>query len=294
VNGVTAAGDRYDERFVVFDCEGDACIGVLARPVGAPASRVAVLIIVGGPQVRVGSHRQFALLARALAAAGIPTLRFDYRGMGDSAGDARTFEAVGADIAAALGVLQREAGVARAVLWGLCDGASAALMDGIGDPRVAGIVALNPWARSPQGEAATRLRHYYLQRLLAPDFWRKVFTGRFKLRQRAGEFAGAVRSASAAAAPDAGVGYLQRMEQGWARCRVPMLLILSGRDYTAREFETWVAASPARTRLQQRPSIEVCRLADADHTFSTAGWRDSVARTTAEWIGRIVANRAPD
>ena len=36
----------------------------------------------------------------------------------------------------------------------------------------------------------TRLKHYYLQRLLSPEFWRKVLSGRFSLRQRAGELAG--------------------------------------------------------------------------------------------------------
>src|SRR5690349_24048098 len=53
-----------------------------------------VLLVVGGPQYRVGSHRQFALLCRRLAGRGVPALRFDYRGMGDADGAARTFESV--------------------------------------------------------------------------------------------------------------------------------------------------------------------------------------------------------
>ncbi|MEO6566032.1 MAG: alpha/beta fold hydrolase, partial [Casimicrobiaceae bacterium] len=81
------------------------------------------MIVVGGPQYRVGSHRQFALLARALARVGIPALRFDYRGMGDSEGDRRSFDEIDADIAAAIDTLCREAHLARVVLWGLCDGA---------------------------------------------------------------------------------------------------------------------------------------------------------------------------
>lgn len=54
-----------------------------------------LLMVVGGPQYRVGSHRQFVLLARDLAAAGIPVFPFDYRGMGDSTGQARDFEGIG-------------------------------------------------------------------------------------------------------------------------------------------------------------------------------------------------------
>ena len=63
------------EEAFFFDCDGDALLGVLARP--AEPSAVGVVIVVGGPQYRVGSHRHFVLLARRLATAGHPTLRFD-------------------------------------------------------------------------------------------------------------------------------------------------------------------------------------------------------------------------
>ena len=52
-----------------------------ARFTSFAASR-GMLIVVGGPQYRAGSHRQFTLLARDVAATGVPTMRFDYRGMG--------------------------------------------------------------------------------------------------------------------------------------------------------------------------------------------------------------------
>ena len=209
------------------------------------------------------------LLARALAAAGFPAFRFDYRGMGDSVGETRTFEHIRTDIFAAMDAFQTESGIARVVLWGLCDGASAAWMDGADDSRVAGIVALNPWARSPQGEAATRLKHYYLRRLLSPEFWRKVLSGRFSLRQRAGELAGAVQSATRPANAGSAIEYLQRMEDGWRRFTAPVLVILSGNDYTAREFEGWVAGSGTRKELLARGSSTL-PLPEADHTFSSS------------------------
>ena len=107
VNVFGTSDSMFEERFVAFDCDGDACIGVLAVPkLPIATDDVGVLVIVGGPQTRVGSHRQFVLLARALAAAGIPAFRFDYRGMGDSAGDTRTFEHIRTDLFAALDVFQ--------------------------------------------------------------------------------------------------------------------------------------------------------------------------------------------
>ena len=50
-------------------------------PRGVATLPIAVLVVVGGPQYRVGSHRQFVSLARALARQGMTTVRFDYRGM---------------------------------------------------------------------------------------------------------------------------------------------------------------------------------------------------------------------
>ena len=49
-----------EERALSFACGGEWLYGVLSLPAQAPqAARRGVLIVVGGPQVRTGSHRQF-------------------------------------------------------------------------------------------------------------------------------------------------------------------------------------------------------------------------------------------
>ena len=134
------------EQAFTFDCQGKALLGILH--VGEAHARRGVLVVVGGPQYRVGSHRQFVLLARALAAAGFPTLRFDYRGMGDADGEARDFEAVSDDLKAAVDALcQRCPQLQEIVIWGLCDAASAALFlcrPGYSDQRVSTAQSLGP------------------------------------------------------------------------------------------------------------------------------------------------------
>jgi alpha-beta hydrolase superfamily lysophospholipase len=85
------SGTEYPLR---FDRAGVPLVGIV-HPAGKPAGDIGVVVVVGGPQYRVGSHRQFVLLARDLAAAGIPTLRFDTRGMGDSGGDFPGFSCCG-------------------------------------------------------------------------------------------------------------------------------------------------------------------------------------------------------
>ncbi|TFW22062.1 hydrolase 1, exosortase A system-associated, partial [Duganella callida] len=188
------------EQALGFRCGDDALYGILSLP-AQPASR-GVLIVVGGPQYRAGSHRQFTLLARSLAAHGIPALRFDYRGMGDSEGEQRDFSNVEDDLRAALDAFQAAVpGLHEIVLWGLCDAASAALCYAAGDERVRGLVLLNPWVRTTEGLARATLKHYYRDRLLQPELWRKVLRGQFKLGAAARSLlslAGAARARPAA------------------------------------------------------------------------------------------------
>lgn len=272
---------RCRETPLSFECEGASLAGILTEP--EIAVEAGVVVVVGGPQYRVGSHRQFVLLARALAAAGIACLRFDYRGMGDSEGDARTFETVDADIGAAVEAFVRKTGLAKVVLWGLCDGASAAMMYAPADPRIAGVIAVNPWARSEQGEGSVRLRHYYVERLLSRVFWRKLFAGDLSIRRSARDLAREVRKASTAVSP---VSYLERMQTCWASFSKPMLFILSGNDFTAREFRNWVAGAPARRSLLARARCESWTIDEADHTFSRREWSARVADRTIDWILR--------
>ncbi|MBV8605816.1 MAG: hydrolase 1, exosortase A system-associated [Pelomonas sp.] len=287
----------WQERALHFDCEGEALIGVLGEPpFGVAPHPVGVLIVVGGPQYRVGSHRQFVLLARALAAAGHRVLRFDYRGMGDSAGAPRDFRGATPDIAAALDAFAQACpGLERVALWGLCDAASAALLycDERGaDARVAGLCLLNPWVRSEAGLARAQVRHYYLQRLREPAFWRKLLAGKVA-RTAATELVAKLRLARAAGKADkrpspADAPFQARMARAWReRPALPRLLILSGRDLTAREFVDHAANAPDWRGLLEQPAVRRVDLAAADHTFSTAAWRGEVERLCVDWLAAL-------
>src|SRR6187455_154143 len=169
---------NVEERPLVVQCNDAWLYGILSLPEKMDSR--GVLVLVGGPQYRVGSHRQFTLLARELATHGIPVFRFDCRGMGDSEGDPRDFERLEDDLRCAINrFLQEVPGIDELVIWGLCDAASAALFYAQHDPRVTGLVLLNPWVRTDQGAAKTYLKHYYLTRFFEPEFWSKIWSGRF-------------------------------------------------------------------------------------------------------------------
>jgi exosortase A-associated hydrolase 1 len=270
-----------------FDCEDAKLVGVLTHP-DAPA-RTGVLIVVGGPQYRVGSHRQFVHLARRIGGTGLPCLRFDYRGMGDSEGTLRTFEAVDADIGAAVDALQRASAIERVVLWGLCDGATAALMYARHDARIAGIVAVNPWAKTSAGEASVRLKHYYVRRLGSPQFWRKLVSGNVSLRTSARGAVHSVRSVLRRSPPAVENDYLARMHYNLVNLRHALLLVLSGDDLTAREFDRWLQLDRDRRLIENDPRVEVDRIDAADHTFSNEAARRNLENVTIHWIQRRCA-----
>jgi exosortase A-associated hydrolase 1 len=277
----------YAEETLDFSVAGERLLGILARPQNS--GDTGVVVIVGGPQYRAGSHRQFVLLSRALAAAGYPTLRFDYRGMGDSPGQQRDFEHVQADIAQAVDALQAACpSVTNIVFWGLCDAASAALMywDDSRDPRISGMCLLNPWVRSATSQARTQVKHYYLQRLRQPEFWRKLASGGVAWAALGGllrnlKLAGAGTGAPAASGKPP---YQTRMARGWAAFGRPILLILSGDDYTAKEFLEFIAASPDWAGALTQPMLQRLDLPDANHTCSSATWRGSVEAAVLSWL----------
>jgi exosortase A-associated hydrolase 1 len=280
------------EHALSFSCHGANLYGIASVP-EQPARR-GILIVAGGPQYRIGSHRQFTLLARSLAAQGIAAMRFDYRGMGDSDCAARSFEDVGQDLRAAVDhFIAAVPGVDEVVIWGLCDAASAAMFYAGDDARVAGLVLVNPWARTTGGIAKTTLKHYYLGRLLEGALWRKIFSGRFDYAGALRSFArlvGAAMNPGKAVAPEGGAGsgavalaLPDRMLAGLAAYKGKVLLIISGADLTAQEFMDMTKASRQWQRELASARVTHRRLQEADHTFSRRAWRDQVASWTSDW-----------
>jgi exosortase A-associated hydrolase 1 len=287
----------YREEALTFGCAGDTLVGVVATPESGDESDVGAVIVVGGPQVRVGSHRQFTLLARRLAAAGYPVLRFDVRGMGDSTGAPRSFEALDDDIGSAVQALQQQCpGVRRVVLWGLCDGASACLLflDRNRDTQIAGLCLLNPWVRSAASLARTHVKHYYLQRLLQAEFWRKLLRG--GVARRAGtDLVQNLRQAWRRPSVDLAdtTPFQQRMARAWAGFHGPVLLLLSGNDYTAREFLEYARDDPtwrANLAMQEMTRVD---LAGADHTCSNDADRRRMETATVDWLNTAMPRCQP-
>ena len=285
----------YTEKAVTFECESDLLFGILTVP-STPAS-TAVLVIVGGPQYRVGSHRQFVQLARSLATSGFSVLRFDVRGMGDSDGIKKDFQHVSKDIKSAKEfLLNTSKKIESIVLWGLCDGASAALLyhHHYKDPQVKGLCLLNPWIRSEKSFALNTVKYYYLNRLLQVEFWKKFFNGGISWIA-INEFLKKLTLTANTKLIDffkriANNGnkinrktYQDLMDEAWLSFEGKILIFLSQKDFISKEFIDHLA-STSTWPIKETGKYSFFEVAGADHTLTQTSARHFVEEKTIHWM----------
>lgn len=246
-------------RLLSFGCEGAA----LGASLDAAAGTTGLLIVTGGTQTRIGSHRMFERLALALAADGWPCFRFDRRGVGDSEGEDADFKGSGPDLAAAAAAFRREQPqLTRLLGFGLCDGASALALHG----RAAGLdgyVLVNPWF--VEAEAGERppaaIRSHYKAQLLSFGGWKRLLSGSISYKKLLKGLGRIVASRPSTLAGE--------IAAAMARAGIPAQLVLATRDATAIAAQAeWSSPAFKAVRRANPPPVTI----DTDsHTFSRPG-----------------------
>ena len=159
------------ERTLTFGVEHNL-VGTLTLPPAAPRSidgaepapapRYAVLLTNVGLMPRSGPYRLNVELARRFAALGAPCLRFDLSGLGDSARGSAALTSAEQwvqDTRAAMDEVERQLGVSRFLMIGVCSGADLAHQVAPQDERLAGIVLFDPYLYPTRRSALIALRH---------------------------------------------------------------------------------------------------------------------------------------
>lgn len=160
-------------------------VGVVTEP-DRPSQGPAVLILNSGIMHHVGSCRMSVRLARAIAARGLVTLRFDYSGIGDSEprGGGRPFrELAVAECVEVMDYLQKTRGHDQFLLYGLCSGADASYYAALADTRVVGISQFDPYCYV----TARYYLEYYRPVIFDYRRWKAFIGNRFRKVLREGQ-----------------------------------------------------------------------------------------------------------
>jgi exosortase A-associated hydrolase 1 len=283
---------------LVFDCQGEDLIGIVHRP-QVPSEVGVLAVVAGGPQYRAGVGRGMVSLARMLAGHGVPVMRFDYRGLGDSSGEFLGFNHIAEDLQAAVTAFRQEVPeLKRVVLWGGCDAASAAMIHGC---KVAGVESLilgNPWVSTDEIRSAV-LRKHYVKRLGDVHFWQKLIRFEYNLLDYAmagvqkvtARFARLLSprtasrmSSQVAANVEGGGRATDSMLAGLRQFKGPVLFLMSGRSLVSNEFDELISGDPAWQSVYSRPAIKRMDLPNADQTFSDGDSRERVNQAILDWV----------
>ena len=106
-----------------------------------------------------------------------------------------------------------------------------------------------------------------------------------------GDLVGSLRLAASGSgkASGAGLTYQHRMATAWNDPARSLLLMLSGDDFTAKEFVDQLGQDPAWADALNHPRLQRHELPHADHTCSDPDDRRSVEQLTLAWLGGLLS-----
>lgn len=244
----------------------------------------ALVFLHGWAGYRIGPHQMFTKAARLAAERGFFCLRFDFRGRGDSEGDAEatTLSTMIEDAQAAVELVCDETGVERVALIGDCSGSEVAIGAGTLDERIDSQVL---WSAPIVGgdragaDAAKRRSIYatYLAKIFRRETWAKLFSGRLQLNM----IARALRRGGRGAGED---GADSDREIDWYRRFVEfegeVLFIYGGNDPTTPSaLEHYGELSRQAEREFSSHVVE-----GANHAFYSLGWEQEVIDASLDWL----------
>jgi len=280
------------------DFGGELLSGVLTEPLGAGDGELCAILLNPGAVRRIGHHRMWVDVARRWAARGVPTLRLDVVGVGDSDGVEGQYaprtsfqrHEFAKQVIAACDELERRGLPPRFIVGGLCSGGYWGLHAALADDRVRGLLLVNLlaffWSDDWGAMRDARRTRALLQqrdlgtiaRIIATDRWRTVRMARVLVaRARAG------RAGGDGVGPEADI--VAALDQ-LAERDIETLLLLSLGEPLYDDF----VAYGLLDRLDEWPNLHLERIPSAEHVFRSA-WSqiyihhaldDALSRTLGE------------
>ena len=256
------------ETPVVFDCKGQHITGMLHLPEGR-GRFPAALLLHGFTGNKSEAHRMYVKLARALADHGVASLRFDFRGSGDSAGNFEdmTIRSEVADAVEAVRFLARHKRVnsRRLALIGLSMGSVVASYLVARERSRFKTMAL--WAPGAEGAGI-------LDDLSTPE--RVSALAETGIMDYDGHLVG--------------IGFIRQFAEmkplrEIAKSKCPVLLVHGARDERVPAYHSDLYE---RTLLSHKRLVKKVIIAGADHTFNRHVWEQRAIAETVDWLSETL------
>lgn len=259
-----------NEKALLFG-EAKSLVGILSDPEpGTPVLEHGVIILNAGVLHRVGPNRIHVRLARALAAEGFVTLRFDFSGIGDSRQSDGAAATPGhrftREVQQATDLLESSRGLSDFLILGICSGADNGLRAALEDPRIRGAILIDVCNVRSFGQLA----FFYRGKLLNPLSWLRFLAGRSEAWSQARRLVRAHRATASAArqatpVPPSPSEFSQQIRSLLSR-GTRLLLIYTGLSPAYYHYRRRLRR--ALSRWPNRTLVRVEYLADSDHLFT--------------------------
>jgi dienelactone hydrolase len=280
------------EATVCFGPDG-ALVGTHAYAVQGNSAfpGLAVLLTNAGLIDRTGPHGMNVRLARAFAAVGIPSLRFDLSGIGDSqrpSNPLATEPQYIADTRQALDEAQARHGVSRFVMIGFCSGADLAHLAALEDSRLVALLLWDPYIYPTLKSRAIYLVDRVREFGLFGAFRRALLRLAARLRSSTGPGTDSPEGQAAAPQGRYGRAYIPPAREYAFRLRqlvdrgVRILAVYSGGFRSDYNYETQYRDSFRGCAIVER--VQWMFLPAADHTLTTRRAQQDLVRIAVDWV----------
>jgi pimeloyl-ACP methyl ester carboxylesterase len=240
----------------------------------------------------VGPSRLHVTLARALAAKGFTTLRFDFSGIGDSEprrDGLHVDEAAVSEVREAMEFLSKKRGATRFVVGGICSGADGSFRAALADDRIVGLVQID-------GYAYRNLRYHLtrnLPRVLRLRSWRNFIVRRSKnvlngvgVRSRTSDTEPRFRTPVRVFPPkdDVAKGLSTLVDRGVEQLHLYTAGQQAYQNYATQFWDNFKA-------VDFKGKADVHYLSRADHTFTDFGEQSRLVELISAWMERSWATK---